>query len=203
MISVDILNRRLGEALGYRGAQPRFSWRYAPDELWFTFDRDDRTLLKRTWAHRPGPAGGVIGRAWVLAEWRRSQVFDHFGFGDGMRVPFIREFGYEPYMETVLPEGAAPTDELTANYISAIRWQLDQSAEQKEDSFGNWMAEEAWTSQKNGERDRDVNRERAAAEYDKYTGAYGNLQPGQIDGWMSFGGLGDSPVVAKLKESAA
>ena len=44
----------------------------------------------------------------------------------------------------------------------------------------------------------------SAAEYDKYAGAFGNLAPGQVDGWMSPGnGLGrESPGVQKLQESA-
>ena len=207
MSPVEILNRRLGESLGMvcGGDKPRFCWLYAPLMNWLVYDTDDRTLLRKTWADAPAPDGNPLGRVWLLAEWRVNQAFDHFGFGEGMRVAKTHEAGYAPYLETTLAPGQMPTDALTANYIWAIRKQLDQSAATlgDEDSMQNYMGEEAYTAARNAERDREINRERAAAEYDKYTGAYGNLQPGQVDGWMSWGGLGDSPVVKKLQESVA
>jgi hypothetical protein len=183
---VQILNDRLGSSLGWRGRNPRFAWRWSADEDWLVYDADDRTLLKKKWADMPAANGGTVGRAWVLAEWRRSQVFDHMGFGTGIRVPFTKEWGYFPYLETTVPAGKVPDAELTQNYIWALASMIDQSAAEKEGSFENYVAEEAWTSQQNAERDKIANRERAAAEYDKYTGAFGNLDVGARDGYFSF-----------------
>jgi hypothetical protein len=207
---ITILNRRLAESLGYRGAHPRFKWLYAPEEKWFTFDTDDRTILKKTWADRAAPDGGLIGRAWLLAEWRRSKVFDHMGFGDGIRIPFIREYGYEAYMETAIPRGQLPTEELTANYIFALRKMIDESAEMRADSFQEHLADEKYTSERNSARERDWNRERAAEIYDNHTGAFGNCDIGQRDGYFSFqnqetgdktGFFTESPLVRKLQEA--
>ncbi len=178
---IDILNRRLGERLGLvcGGSKPRFSWKYAPEQPRFVYDRDNRTLLKRSWADAPAPDGGTLGRVWLLAEWRKNNSFDHHGFGDGIRVPFIKEADYAPYFETALAPGAQPTEALTANYIAAIDQQMQTS-------HADFIAEEAYSTATNERRDRDEHRERSAIEYDKYTGAFGNLEPGKRDGYMSF-----------------
>ena len=79
---IDILNRRLHDALGsVGGTQPRFQWCWAPDHLWLVYDFDDRTIVRKTWADMPSPAGGPIGKAWLLAEWRVSKAVDNHGFG--------------------------------------------------------------------------------------------------------------------------
>lgn len=79
---INILNRRLGEALGLvcSGSIPRFAWKYAPDEPFFVYDRDNRTLLKKCWADAPAAGLGTLGRVWLLAEWKVSNAFDHMGF---------------------------------------------------------------------------------------------------------------------------
>jgi len=194
---IDILNRRLAESLGRvcSGTFPRYKWFYAPSMPHFVYDSDDRTLLKRCWADAPGPDGNPIGRVWVLAEWRRSRAFDHHGFGEGMRVPFVREFDYAPYFETAIAPGQLPTAELNQNYIFALDFQLSRSAEIRGDhSMDGWLAEERYTADRNGKIARNEHIESSAAEYDKHTGAFGNLQPGQIDGWMSWGGIKDTPL---------
>lgn len=185
---VTILNRRLFERLGSvcGGSLPRFSWKYAPEELWITYSTDDRTLLRKTWADMAAPDGGTLGRVWVLAQWGKSKVFDHHGFGDGARIPFVREWGYQPYVETALAPGHMPDAAITQQLMWLLDRQLAASAEHKEGSFENYMGDEAWISRKNEEREKMANRERAAAEYDKYTGAFGNLEPGRRAGFISF-----------------
>lgn len=197
---VQTLNKRLGDGLGMvcGGSLPRFAWRWAPDEPWFVYDRDDRTLLKRSWAEMPASDGGKIGRSWLLAEWRRSQVFDHHGFGVGLRVPFIKDFNYHPYLETVIPRGQEPDGALTANYIWALRRMMEQAEDPE-----MYLADEKYAEEKQRKRFAAEHLEASRAEYDKYTGAFGNLQPGQVDGWMSFGGVGDSPVVKRLQEATS
>lgn len=191
---VEILNRRLGDELGMVAGQPRFSWLWAPHQLRLVYDKDERTILRKSWADAPAPDGGVIGRAWVLAERRFGKAEDHCGYGEGIRVAATGALEYFPYYETAIIR--PPTDDLNANYIWALRYQMENTLE-------DYVAEEKYSKDKNLERDQISNRERAAAEYDKYTGAYGNLQPGQVDGWMSFGGVGNSPVVEKLQDAAA
>ncbi len=185
---VEILNRRLRDSLGSvcGGALPRFAWKYAPEQPYFVYDRDNRTLLKKTWADAPAPDGGTLGKVWLLAEWRVHQTFDHFGFQDGVRIPSVHAAGYSPYIETALAPGQEPGAELTANYVYALDVQLRNSAEHKEDSFENYMAEEKWTADKNKRKDQADWRETAAAGYDEHTGAFGNLRPGDRGGWMSF-----------------
>lgn len=183
---VDILNRRLGDSLGMRGSRSRYAWLWAPHQTRLVYDTDDRTIIKKSWADAPAPDGGVIGAVWVLAEWRIGKAEDHCGYGQGIRIAATGKPGYQPYYETALASGKIPTDELTANYIWAIGDQLSRSAEEKDDSFEQYMGNEAYTSARNDERDRDANRERAAAVYDRHTGAFGNLEPGKRDGWMSF-----------------
>lgn len=186
MTWIETLNRRLGESLGMYGSRPRFAWLWAPDQPRFVYSTDDRTVLKKCWADAPAPDGGIIGKVWLLAEWRKTKAADHCGYGEGLRIAVPNAVGYAPYYETALAPGREPSAELNANYISALRTMLDNSAEQRVDSFENYMGDERLTTDRNTRRDRDSNRERAAAEYDRYTGAFGNLEPGKRDGWMSF-----------------
>ena len=197
----DILNQRLADNLGYVGDLPRFAWLYAPNQLRLVYDTDDRTLLRKTWADAPAPDGGVIGRAWVLAERRVGKATDHCGYGEGIRVAATGRLEYAPYFETAIT--CEPSSELNANYIWALRHQLDMSAESREDAFENWMAEEQYTSTVNAERDREANRERAMHVYDDNVGAFGNCEVGVGDGFLSWGGVGDSPLVRKLQEPVA
>lgn len=196
MTSVDLLNRRLGESLGRvcGGSLPRFAWKYAPDQPRYVYDTDDRTVLKKSWADAPAPDGGVIGKVWVLAEWRVSKVADHCGYGDGIRIAVTKEAGYAPYYETAIAPGRMPTDVLTANYISALRTMLGRSAEHQEDSFENYMGDEKLTSDRNSTRERQEHRDRSAHIYDNHVGAFGNCEPGRRDGWMSFQNVESGPA---------
>ena len=203
MTHVDILNRRLGDALGHRGDKARFAWLWSPDQTRLVYDTDDLTILRKSWASAPAPDGGIIGPVWVLAEWRESKAVDHCGFGQGIRIAATGKPDYVPYYETALAPGKQPTDELTANYIWAISDQLSRSAEEKEDSFEQYMGNEKYTADQNAMRERDWNRERAAHIYDDNVGGFGNCEPGLKDGFLSWGGVGESPLVQKLQETAA
>jgi hypothetical protein len=185
---INSLNRRLGEHLGLvcGGTLPRFAWKYAPDQARFVYAADNRTLLKRSWADAPAPAGGFLGKVWVLAEWRTSRAFDHFGFSDGVRVPFVREADYAPYLETALAQGVLPSDALTQNYIFALDQQLQKSAEHDPRSFENYMAEEKYTADRNKAQDSRDWLETARAGYDDHVGAFGNCAPGTRHGYLSF-----------------
>ena len=237
MTHIDQLNRRLGEQLGFvcGGSLPRFSWRWAPTQDWFVYSRDDRTLVKKSWADAPAPDGSTIGRAWVLGEWRRNTSFDHHGYGSscedckgagytfwsggigkrpcakcagkgrvvGIRIPVAREYAYAPYFETAVGHGHEPTAELNANYIRVLDGMIQQSAAQNDGQMDELLAEEKYAMESQNARGSKEHLARSAAVYDQSTGAYGNLQPGQVDGWMSFGGLGESPIVKKFQEAAS
>lgn len=186
--SVDHLNRRLGEALGLvcGGSLPRFAWKWAPDQPHYVFDRDNRTLLKRTWADAPAPGGGVLGGVWVLAGWRENRNYDNFGYGDSMRIPVVHSAGYAPYFETALVPGQTPTAELNQNYIWALDRQLQASSEHSNYSFDNYMNEEHYSTESNKAREKEEWREQARTGYDANTGAFGNCEPGKRDGFFSF-----------------
>lgn len=190
MNDVAQLNRRLGESLGLvcGGMYPRFAWKWAPDQAYFIYDRDNRTLLKKCWADAPAPDGGTLGKVWVLAEWRRNNSYDQ-GESAKVRIPVTREFDYAPYFETALAPGRTPTAEINQNYIWAIGDQLARSAEHDPDSIHNYMAEEKYTMDRNQARDSDAWQEASAAEYDEHVGAFSNTRPGTAGGFMSFGGL--------------
>lgn len=187
---VDLLNRRLGESLGRvcGGTLPRFVWKYAPDQPFFAYDTDNRTLLKKCWAEAPAPDGGMLGKVWVLAGWRPYDTYDHCGFGDGVRIPSVHSAGYSPYFETALAPGQEPTEAVTANYIWALDQQLQRSVEHDKRAFENYMAEEKYSADRNEARDKTRWRETAAAGYDNHVGAFGNCEPGKRDGYLSFGG---------------
>lgn len=78
---IERFNRLLAERLGYvcSGSMPRFQWKYAPDEPMFFYGKDDRTLLKKSWADAPAPGGGTLGRVWLLAGWRVNSAIDNMG----------------------------------------------------------------------------------------------------------------------------
>lgn len=234
---IDILNRRLHDALGSVGAtQARFQWRWAPNEPWIVYDYDDRTLVRKTWADMPSPAGGPIGKAWLLAEWRVSKAVDNHGYGtrcekcngegkiiwggviqasvrcedcDGLgtvtsiRVAVAKEAGYFPYLETVQPEGKEPTEDLNANYIKALDYQISMSAEMlgADEAMDQRMAEEKWSSERNLRRDATDHLERSREVYDDNCGAFGNLEPGKRDGWFSFQNVESGSDVSPVQTS--
>jgi len=188
---IERLNRRLGEALGMvcSGSRPRFAWKWAPDQPHIVYGRDNRTLIKRTWADKIGMDGKPIGRVWVLAQWRVTSAADHHGYGTGVRVAVMAPAGYKPHMETALSPGEVPSEHLNQNYIWALDRQLSASAEHDKNAILNALAEEKYEDQRNETRDAKEWRESALGDYDQHVGAFGNCRPGTAGGFMSFGGI--------------
>lgn len=218
---VAFLNQRLAESLGRvcSGTYPRFQWKYAPDELHIVYDRDNRTILRKSWAESPGPDGHPIGRSWLIAQWTISRAADNMGFlpqcpdcsgrgkvellgiGSGwwqtcescagtgrvepVRLTAARRAGYVPHFETALPQDFVPNEDVTAKLIWEIRRQLDASIEQNERSFENYMMEEKHTIDANERRDSNDWRQTALGQYDQWTGAMGNCEPGTAGGYLS------------------
>ena len=204
--SVETLNRRLAERLGRvcGGSIPRFSWQYAPDQPWLVYDRDERTVLKKSWADMPAPDGSPIGKSWLLAEWRPTTAQDHHGFGEGVRVAVGKAVGYAPYLETTLPAGCEPNDEVTAWMIAKIDRQLSVSAGivGMSESMDHYMGEEKYSADRNQAAFAKEHLERSRHVYDNNVGAFGNCEVGVGDGFLSWGGVGDSPVVKKVQEAS-
>lgn len=222
---IDILNRRLGERLGLvDGRMPRFKWLWAPDQPWMVFSRDDQTLVKKCWGDMAAPDGAVVGRAWVLAQWKRSTVFDHHGFGsicaecsgegyrsyslhgrircqscDGKgRITVMRiPFVREWDYAPHLETIIGHGQVPTAELTANYCWALTDMMEkaEKKDAYEQRMGDEAWIGQKNAERDKIANRERSMAIYDDNVGAFGNCLPGTAGGFMSFGGVNEARPV--------
>lgn len=187
---IDLLNRRLAERLGCvcGGSLPRYAWKFAPHQPMYVYDRDNRTLLKRSWADSPGPDGKPIGAVWLLAEWRVNRNVDA-GTSAGVRVPVIGGAGYSPYLETAMPPGREPSEAENQHLISDIDRQLAASAEHDPNSFENYMADEKSTADANKRKDKAAWRETTAEQYDNNVGAFGNCAPGTRGGYMSFGGI--------------
>ncbi len=183
---IDQFNRRLGESLGLvcGGSLPRFAWKWAPDQPFFVYDRDNRTLIRKTWADAPAPGGGTLGKVWVLAQWRQNKTNDNFGHNGAIRVAVAQDAGYTPHLETAT--SAIPTPELNQNYIWALDRQLQASVEHDTRSFDNYMGEERYSMERNRAVDKRDWLEHARTGYDGQIGAFGNTQPGQRGGYMSF-----------------
>lgn len=79
---IDRLNRRLGDHLGFvcGGSLPRFAWKYAPENPWLVYGRDNRTLIRKCWADQT-VLGTAIGKVWLLAIWDAARTTDDHGFG--------------------------------------------------------------------------------------------------------------------------
>jgi hypothetical protein len=101
MTKVQLLNRRLGESLGYvqGGSVPRFQWISGPNIPYFPH-HDAKYYLCQ---FKP--------TEWSESEW-------HVNFRG--RYPYVRGF-YHVHGETAVPYGSL-TEQLNANYI----WALDR-----------------------------------------------------------------------------
>lgn len=217
---IERFNQILADRLGYvcSGTRARFQWRYAPDEPMFFYDKDDRTLLKKSWADAPAPDGGTLGRVWLIAGWKDNCAIDNMGYapqcdvcegrgkwdqykigvwqscpachGEGrvkaIRIAGTKAAGYSPYFETALAEGRLPTEELNQNYVWAIGDQLARSTEHDKQSFENYMTDEKSVAEAGATRDKTAWRETAMGQYDQWTGAMGNLEPGARGGYLSM-----------------
>lgn len=134
MKEIDLLNRRLGEALGFvlGGSQPRFKWVQAHECHYYTREHAGETFRTRCFADRPG-----TGKVWLLAQWRLPEVFDVRSNSTHVlteaewwqtfhgTMPYPARGHYIPHLETKLLPGRVPTAELTANYIFVLRQQME------------------------------------------------------------------------------
>lgn len=182
MTSVNLLNRRLGEALGFiGGSQPRFKWVQAQDCFYYLRAHVGENFQQRCWADKIGPV-------WVLAGWRLPMCFD----GQSSRVmtesewwsmhhgaiPYPARGQYSVFGESKQPPGRLPTAEVNANYIWALRQQMDSTyAEQVCDGHTELALDRA-------DRDKKFWQMTADAEP-----AFGNYNAGSRDSSVSFGGL--------------
>jgi len=159
-MTVDQLNRRLGDALGRvrSGTMPRFCWKWAPDLPY--------------WSTR-------LGNVWVLCQWQRpgmSEAEWHSHFGG--RFAYPRNGMYHAHEEAALPYRVFPTEALTDRYIRALDRQMSTSliqqlcdvnqqlADDKERAYVEWV-----------EKVQDSNP------------AFSNFAPGTRGGHVSYGGV--------------
>lgn len=119
MTQVELLNQRFGEYLGFPdGVHPKFCWVWAPD-MTYLF-RPDRTksFMLRSWGSR-------LGRKWVLAQWRPTELTrDQWESTFRGSRPYPGKWRYIVHAETALPEGMAPNDELTQGYARTLSNQM-------------------------------------------------------------------------------
>lgn len=155
MTHIDQLNRRLGEALGYRNSQPRFAWKWSADLHYFYRLPTAVTFERMCWAER-------VGRVWMIAQWRKPDGID---VQTGQVLPITREqwwrmFGgafpypekgqYYGHPETAFRQGLVPTMEDTLMAIASIKAQLrsyeshleqctDEAAAREQRDENEWM----------------------------------------------------------------
>lgn len=185
MTAVSLLNRRLGESLGFAksGTMPRFAWVFSTELQWYIRDSVMESYNFRCWADR-------IGRVWVLCEWRTPRGFDArtnteydltreqwWGMFKGS-MPYPEGGQYTPYAETALEPGREPTAELTANYIWALDHQMSANY-QTHLAVGRAQVDEQ----------RRAFDEKQQEEWMDMAPAFGNYDPGKRGGFLSFGGL--------------
>lgn len=183
MTDVNILNRRLGESLGLvlGGSQPRFKWVRAEDCFYYLRRGIGESFQQRCWADKIGPV-------WVLAGWRLPMCFD----GQSSRVmtesewwamhrgtlPYPARGHYSVYAESAQPHGKAPTAEVNANYICALRQQMESSYQTQVLDGHTEMALDR--------REVDKRFWQATADAEP---AFGNYDSGNRGGSVSYGGI--------------
>lgn len=183
MTEVDLLNKRLGESLGLvlGGSQPRFKWVRAEDCFYYLRRNIGEDFQQRCWADKIGPV-------WVLAGWRLPMCFD----GQASRVmtesewwnmhhgiiPYPARGHYSVFGETQQPPGKAPTAEVNANYIWALRRQMETSYQTQ--------VLEGHTEMALDRRDWDNKFFEMTADAEP---AFGNYNPGSRDSSVSYGGV--------------
>lgn len=118
---VNQLNARLGERLGYRGTNPRFAWKYAPDLFYFWRESYLVGFRRQCWAER-------LGRVWVLCQWRRPEMSNQEWWNSFHgEFPYPDKGMYYAHPETALAVGQFPTAEINAAHIRAIEVQMEKS----------------------------------------------------------------------------
>lgn len=133
MNHIEQLNRRLGECLGYIGAEPRFKWAWAPDMEYLYRKPTAITFTRHNWAER-------LGRVWVLTgftapvayvgEMQVAVTREEWWARTGGQMPFPERGSRQPLADTALPPGVVPNGEITNRYIVAISDQMTKTVKQ-------------------------------------------------------------------------
>jgi hypothetical protein len=161
MTTIQQLNRRLGEALGYvrSGTEPRFCWKWAPSIPY--------------WSTR-------LGNVWVLCQWQRPGMTEADWTKQFRgRFPYPANGMHHAHPETALPPGEVPTAELTQNYIRALDQQMTQSFAQQLSAVNQEMSDD---------QERDY--VEWVDKVQDSNPAFSNFEPGKRGGHVSYGGIG-------------
>lgn len=200
---VNVLNDRFGASLGRpNGSDPRFAWKKSSDLFYYWRDNPSEDWQKRSWADR-------IGVVWVLAEWRPPEVYIFGVLSEITREQWFAMFGwsrpypqggeYKPYAETALLR--PPTSEDTDFYIKTLQQQLAEVEQANKDQL---MGRKDATTE-NCEKEAQANMDKheqdfmdKVADWEPLSWKLGEPRdPGDQDGALSFGGVGDSPALKK------
>lgn len=122
---VDILNRLLGERLGYaNGVTPRFAWMWSPDVQYYYRPHVAASWQRCSWADR-------LGRCWLLCQWRAPGMPERDWWASFRgEFPYPRKGMYYAHPETALSAGMMPSREMTAWYIRSLDAQIGKSYDQ-------------------------------------------------------------------------
>lgn len=191
---IEILNRRLGDALGRpNGTDPRFAWKESQDLFFYARRHELEEYTKFSWAQR-------IGKCWVLCQWRPPETTIHgvtipltadswHTMFKGRR-PFPAKGEYKVHSETKLAPGAVPTAEWTQFYIKTLGQQMEAAElAQKEEFAGRKDAvTEQCESEANDEVDQAFDRfYESAREWQPASWRLGEPQPfGSHDGPIAY-----------------
>lgn len=118
MTHIDRLNRRLGEALGYVGTNPRFAWKWSPDVQYYYRSNLATSFERQCWADHVGPV-------WILCQFRPPEI-SQADWWASFRGEFPYPHGgmYYAHPEVAMPRGMEPDAEETARVIYALRQQM-------------------------------------------------------------------------------
>jgi hypothetical protein len=184
---IELMNRRLREALGSIGGVPRFAWQYSPEVFYYTRRPTALEFTHHCWAER-------IGKVWMLCQWRVPTAFDPETGATKLiteaewwaayhgQLPYPAKGMYWAQPETALPVGMTPTAENTAGYIWSIRQQMDKDFETHLREGNEEMAQDRL----------DTEKEFMAAADDWFPFGWKNGQahePGTRGAHVSFGGM--------------
>src|SRR4051812_20913731 len=126
MTRIEILNRRLADALGYvGGTNPRFKWELSTNCFYYMRDHVGQSFTRYCWADR-------LGKVWLLCSWnvpssydpqsRRTRILTEQDWWQSFKgmIAFPKNGEYVAHGETALPPGREPTAHHTAYYIRTL-----------------------------------------------------------------------------------
>ena len=181
MTSIDLLNRRLGDALGrLPNGCSRFQWVRASEAKYYVVRGG--AVFEIAWSSR-------IGDVWILARWSEPTVFDpklqitkvmtEESWRETLgNIPYPRNGTWRGYPETALPPGEYPTESRTANHIREADKQMSQDYADHLDAVNVEMK---------------LDKEQQDSDWDRYVlgqvPASNNWASGQRGGSVSYGGI--------------